>query len=204
MYKIFTFIAALLMFVPQAFAQKAEDIAKIENYLNNIKTLKASFVQIASNANTSEGELYIAKPNKIRMEYAAPVNVTIVGDGNFIVYNDKELDQVTHIDYDDVPASLILANDIKIDGHNIKLVDFYKDSGSTEAVLEYNIKGEISPITLIFNNSPFELKQWKLVDQQGTEISVSLYNYEQDIPLDSSLFNFKEKDNKKSFNRKRG
>ena len=204
MYKIFTFIAALLMFVPQAFAQKAEDIAKIENYLNNIKTLKASFVQIASNANTSEGELYIAKPNKIRMEYAAPVNVTIVGDGNFIVYNDKELDQVTHIDYDDVPASLILANDIKIDGHNIKLVDFYKDAGSTEAVLEYNIKGETSPITLIFNNSPFELKQWKLVDQQGTEISVSLYNYEQDIPLDSSLFNFKEKDTKKSFNRKRG
>ena len=204
MYKIFTFIAALLMFVPQAFAQKAEDIAKIENYLNNIKTLKASFVQIASNANTSEGELYIAKPNKIRMEYAAPVDVTIVGDGNFIVYNDKELDQVTHIDYDDVPASLILANDIKIDGHNIKLVDFYKDAGTTEAVLEYNIKGETSPITLIFNNSPFELKQWKLVDQQGTEISVSLYNYEQDIPMDSSLFNFKEKDTKKSFNRKRG
>ena len=204
MYKIFTFIAALLMFVPQAFAQKAEDIAKIENYLNNIKTLKASFVQIASNANTSEGELYIAKPNKIRMEYAAPVDVTIVGDGNFIVYNDKELDQVTHIDYDDVPASLILANNIKIDGHNIKLVDFYKDAGTTEAVLEYNIKGETSPITLIFNNSPFELKQWKLVDQQGTEISVSLYNYEQDIPLDSSLFKFKEKDTKKSFNRKRG
>ena len=71
-------------------------------------------------------------------------------------------------------------------------------------VLEYNIKGETSPITLVFNNSPFELKQWKLVDQQGTEINVSLYNYEQDTPLDSSLFKFKEKDNKKSFNRKRG
>ena len=197
-------LLALILFPSLASAQKAEDIAKIENYLNNIKTLKASFVQIASNANTSEGELYIAKPNKIRMEYADPVNVTIVGDGNFIVYNDKELDQVTHIDYDDVPASLILANDIKIDGHNIKLVDFYKDAGTTEAVLEYNIKGETSPITLVFNNSPFELKQWKLVDQQGTEINVSLYNYEQDTPLDSSLFNFKEKDNKKSFNRKRG
>ena len=81
-------LLALILFPSLASAQKAEDIAKIENYLNNIKTLKASFVQIASNANTSEGELYIAKPNKIRMEYADPVNVTIVGDGNFIVYND--------------------------------------------------------------------------------------------------------------------
>ena len=202
MYKIFTIIVALLMFVPQAFAQKAADIAQIENYLNNIKTLKASFVQIASNANTSEGKLYIAKPNKIRMEYAAPVNVDIIGDGNFIVYNDKELDQVTHIDYDDVPASIILANDIKIDGRNIKLVDFYKDAGTTEAVLEYNINGTTSPITLVFSNSPFELKQWKLVDQQGTEISVSLYNYEQDVPLDSSLFKFKK--NQKTFNKRRG
>ena len=86
-------LLALILFPSLASAQKAEDIAKIENYLNNIKTLKASFVQIASNANTSEGELYIAKPNKIRMEYADPVNVTIVGDGNVIVYNDKELDQ---------------------------------------------------------------------------------------------------------------
>ena len=77
-------------------------------------------------------------------------------------------------------------------------------SSTKSPILEYNIKGETSPINLIFNNSPFELKQWNLVDQQGTEISVSLYNYEQDIPLDSSLFKFKEKDNKKSFNRKRG
>lgn len=52
------------------------------------------------------------------MEYGAPTNVLIVGDGNYIVYNDTDLDQVTHIDYDDIPATLILANDIKIDGKN--------------------------------------------------------------------------------------
>ncbi len=202
MNKFLTGLMALILFPTAAAAQKSGDIEKIENYLNNIKTLKASFVQVASNANTSEGRLYIAKPNKIRMEYDAPVDVTIVGDGDFIVYNDKELDQVTHIDYDDVPASLILANDIKIDGKNIKLLDFYKDAGTTEAVLEYKVNGETSPITLIFSNSPFELKQWKLVDPQGVEISVSLYNYEQDIPLGESLFKFKE--SKNPLQRRRG
>lgn len=193
MRKLALLAGILMLFSPKAFAQKASDVLEIENYLNNIKTLQASFVQTASNGNTSEGKIYIAKPNKIRMEYNDPVNVSIVGDGNFIVYHDKELDQVTHIDYDDVPASLILANDIKIDGKKIKITDFYKDSGTTEAVVEYEVNGETHPITLVFNNNPFELKQWKITDPQGIEISVFLYNMEQDKDLDETLFTVKEK-----------
>lgn len=193
MRKLALLAGILMLFSPKAFAQKASDVLEIENYLNNIKTLHASFVQTASNGNTSEGKIYIAKPNKIRMEYNDPVNVSIVGDGNFIVYHDKELDQVTHIDYDDVPASLILANDIKIDGKKIKITDFYKDSGTTEAVVEYEVNGETHPITLVFNNNPFELKQWKITDPQGIEISVFLYNMEQDKDLDETLFTVKEK-----------
>ena len=193
MRKLALLAGILMLFSPKAFAQKASDVLEIENYLNNIKTLQASFVQTASNGNTSEGKIYIAKPNKIRMEYSEPVNVSIIGDGNFIVYHDKELDQVTHIDYDDVPASLILANDIKIDGKKIKITDFYKDSGTTEAVVEYEVNGETHPITLVFNNNPFELKQWKITDPQGIEISVFLYNMEQDKDLDETLFTVKEK-----------
>ena len=194
MKKIFALLlGCVCLWAQNAAAQTAEDIKKVENYLNNIKTMEARFVQTASNGNTSEGKIYIAKPNKIRMEYNDPVNVSIVGDGNFIVYHDKELDQVTHIDYDDVPASLILANDIKIDGKKIKITDFYKDSGTTEAVVEYEVNGETHPITLVFNNNPFELKQWKITDPQGIEISVFLYNMEQDKDLDETLFTVKEK-----------
>ena len=177
----------------QARAQSAENIKRIEAYLNNIKSLEATFVQMASNGATAEGRLFIKKPNKIRMEYADPVNVLIVGDGNFIVYNDTELDQVTHIDYDDIPASLILANDIKIDGKKIKVVDFYQDSGSTSITLEYANSGDLGPITLVFSNSPMELKQWKIVDPQSVEVAVSLYDAKKDVPLDDKIFKFKEK-----------
>lgn len=193
------FLGTVLFWSAAASAQTAGDIAKIEDYLNNIKTLRASFVQTASNGNTSEGKLYIAKPNKLRMEYNPPISVLIVGDGNYIIYNDKELDQVTHIDYDDIPASLILANDVKIDGKKIKVTDFYKDSGTTEIVLEYKEKDGVGPITLVFSNTPFELKQWKVVDPQSVEITVSLYNAETDAALDSSLFKFKNNKNSRSF-----
>lgn len=183
----------VLLFSLDVHAQSSENLQKIENYLNNIKSLEATFVQMASNGATAEGRLFIKKPNKIRMEYAEPTNVLIVGDGNFIVYNDLDLDQVTHIDYEDIPASLILSNLIKIDGKDLKVLDFYQDSGSTSITLDYAKKGDIGPITLVFSNNPLELKQWKIVDPQSVEVTVSLYDIKKDIDLDDSVFKFKNK-----------
>lgn len=187
-------LSLFLLYAFSAKAQTAADLTKIENYLNNIKTLEASFVQTASNGTVSEGKLYIAKPSKIRMEYAAPTSVLIVGNGDYVVFNDKELDQITNIDYDDIPATMILANNIKIDNKNLKVTDFYKDAGITSITLEYGKNKDVGPITLVFNNRPFELKQWKIVDPQSVEVTLSLYNATEDKPLDDSLFKFtKEK-----------
>ena len=205
MKKTFWFMSMLMtFFTVSAQAQTVEDIQKIENYLNNIKTIKSSFVQTASNGNTTEGILYIEKPNKIRMEYAPPADYMIVGDGKDIVFNDKELDQITHIDYDDIPATLILSNKIQIDGKKLKITDFYKDSGTTEAVLEYTENKDIGPITLIFGNQPFELKQWKVIDTQDVEVTISLYNMERDIDLPETLFKFKQQKSPLKFNQRKG
>ena len=195
--------AVLLLSVHPALAQKQENLKQIEDYLNNIKTLQASFVQTASNGGMSEGKLYIQKPNKIRMEYNPPVDVDIIGDGDYIVYNDKELDQVTNIDYDDIPASLILANDVKLDGKEFRVTDYYHDNGITKITVQYMEKEDIGPISLTFNNNPFELKQWSIVDPQSVEVTVSLYNAQKDVDLDSSLFKFK-KENKGPKNYKKG
>ncbi len=195
--------AVLLLSAHPVLAQKQENLKQIENYLNNIKTMQASFVQTASNGNTAEGKLYIQKPNKIRMEYNPPVDVNIIGDGDYIVYHDKELDQVTNIDYDDIPASLILANDVKLDGKAFKVIDYYQDAGITKIKVQYQEKEDIGPISLTFNNNPFELKQWSIVDPQSVEVTVSLYNAQKDVDLDSSLFKFK-KENKGPKSYKKG
>ncbi len=199
----FALIAALF-FSANARAQSAENIKKIETYLNNMQSMEAEFVQMSSNGGTAEGRLFIEKPNKIRMEYAAPTNVLIVGDGNYIVYNDTDLEQVTHIDYDDIPATLILAKNIKIDGKKIKVADFYQDSGTTSITLDYAEKGDLGPITLVFSNNPMELKQWKIVDPQSVEVTVSLYNIKKDGALDEKLFKFKDKKSSpKNYKKKR-
>ena len=95
MKKIISLVCGLF-FSMNANAQSTENIQKIENYLNSIKSIEATFVQMASNGSTAEGRLFIKKPNKIRMEYAEPTNVLIVGNGDKIVYNDLDLNHHFH------------------------------------------------------------------------------------------------------------
>ncbi|MBR1915129.1 MAG: outer membrane lipoprotein carrier protein LolA [Alphaproteobacteria bacterium] len=183
-------------------AQTPTDIKKIEDYLNSMTTMESSFVQMASNGATSEGKLYISKPSKIRMEYAPPTDVLIVGNGDEIIFHDRELDQITNIDYDDIPGTKILIDTIKIDNQTLKVTDFYKDAGSTTITLEYAKQKDMGPMTLVFSNKPFELKQWKIIDPQSVEVTLSLYDTMINEPLDENLFSYKVKARKNSKRRR--
>ena len=201
---MFRLLALLLLVSFEALAgTESEDVKKVENYLNSIKTMSADFVQIASNGEKVEGHLYVAKPNKIRMEYKEPSNILIVGNGDYIVYYDKELEQVTNIDYEDIPAALILANTVKIDGKELKVTDYASDPGMTRVGLKYAKAGDLGPFTLVFNNRPFELKQWKVITPQSMEVSLSLYDTVVDGKLNDDLFKFSKRDEQKEKNKYR-
>ncbi len=203
MKKIALALFAWLAFASAANAKNAEEVKKVQDYLNSIQTLSANFVQIASNGEKNEGRIYIEKPNKIRMEYNAPSNILIIGNGDYIVYYDKELDQITNIDYEDIPAAMVLANKVKLDGKELKVLDFEQDPGMTRIRLQYQNAGDLGPFTLVFGNRPFSLKQWKVVTPQGLEVALSLYDMVIDGKLDDSLFEFSKRDAERERNRHR-
>ena len=188
-----------LLFANNSLASvKTEEVKKVEDYLNSIKTLSADFVQIASNGEKAEGRIYIEKPNKIRMEYAPPSNILIVGNGDYIVYYDKELEQITNIDYDDVPAAMILANTVDLGGKDLTVTDMYQDPGMTRVGLQYSKAEDLGPFTLVFTNNPFTLKQWKVITPQSLEVSLSLYDTVIDGKLNQDLFKFSKKEAERS------
>lgn len=177
-----------------AHADDKKDIKAVETYLNSIQTLSADFVQIASNGEKAEGHIYIEKPNKIRMEYNPPSNILIVGNGDYIVYYDKELEQITNIDYEDIPAAMILANTVSLGSKSLKVTSFNKDPGMTRIGLQYSEAADLGPFTLVFANNPFTLKQWKVITPQSLEVSLSLYDSVIDGKLDPSLFRFSKRE----------
>ena len=164
------------------------DISRIENYLNRIKTLQARFLQVTSDGDYSEGDLYFSKPGKMRLYYDSPSSIVIVSDGVNLGYYDKELEQVSYIDLEWTQASILLRERISFFAGDILVTAFERGPGVLRLTM---IKGDDpleGNITLIFSDHPLGLKKWTITDAQGVVTNISLLGPRFDVPLNPDLF----------------
>jgi outer membrane lipoprotein-sorting protein len=180
---------------PQAAAVTREEraeINRIERYLNGMTTLQARFLQASSNGQFAEGSLYISRPGKLRIEYDPPVPVLIVTDGRFLIYYDKELEQVSHIPLGSTPASILTRPDISLLGGDLILTDFESKGGTLRVTLVQASDPYSGRVTLVFDQNPLALSKWTVIDAQGIETDVSLIAARVDVALDQNLFRFRD------------
>src|SRR5262245_55836379 len=76
--------------------QKA-DVAKIETYLNSIRTLRARFLQVADNGGTAEGTVLLSRPGRMKIDYDPPSPHLIIADGSLLIYYEKRLKQTSYL-----------------------------------------------------------------------------------------------------------
>jgi len=168
-------------------ADEAETIARVERYLNGITTLRADFIQVADDGATAKGVLYIARPGRLRVQYAPPSKVVMVSDGAWLTYIDGAVGQVSQLPLDQTPAGILVAKDIRF-GDAI-LVDGVEHAAQVTRVTLRRAEspGEGS-ITLTFTDQPFELRQWTVIDPQGFRTRITLYNLKKGVAIDPKLF----------------
>ena len=85
-----------------------EPIARVEAYLNGIDTMRSSFVQINPDGAQVTGEMYYARPDKMRLEYDPPSGVLIVANQWQVIYHDRRLKQVSHLLTGSTPLGFLL------------------------------------------------------------------------------------------------
>src|SRR3546814_3476892 len=49
--------------------QQKTTLARVETYLNSIRTLRSRFLQVAENGAPAEGDIFISRPGLMRIEY---------------------------------------------------------------------------------------------------------------------------------------
>jgi len=197
-----TFVAAVfaLALAPMAWAappaanapgqdSKAYDLARIEKYLNNLRTLKADFLQSTDDGRVAEGKLYLQRPGRLRVEYNPPTPVLIVSDGQRVFYYDSELGQVNSGNLSDTPAGVLVRDKYEF-GKGIKIVGYERGPNVIRVSLQDTKNTDVGILDLTFEDNPLSLKQWRIVDQQGVEITVALSNARRDVPLEPKLFEF--------------
>ncbi len=172
-------------------AADAADVRRIEDYLNGIGTLKARFLQVASDGSFAEGDLYIARPGRLRMEYDPPVPILIVANGRHLIYHDSKLEQVSYLGLSASPAAILLDQTVALSG-KLTITGFDRGAGTLRVTMVQSRDPEAGSFTLVFSDRPMTLKKWVVRDAQGITITVSLLRTRFGMPLNPDLFRFED------------
>jgi outer membrane lipoprotein-sorting protein len=166
-----------------------EPIARVEAYLNGIDTLRSSFVQINPDGAELTGELYFARPDKMRLEYDPPSRVLIVANRWQVIYHDRRLKQVSHMLTGSTPLGFLLEEEVKLSG-DVTVTDLEEKGGELRVTLVQTEEPDQGSITLVFGEQPMELRRWTVIDAQGLPTHVLLDRVETGVALDDELFVF--------------
>ncbi len=183
---------AVLMVPARAALTDADQqaVKQADDYLDQVHTLKAHFVQDANNGAESEGTVYLDRPGKLRLEYDPPSPILMVADGDNLVYYDKKLQEVTYVDLDSTMAGVLVRPHVQLNGTDLEVLGVVRQPDTLRITVTKRKDPSQGRITLVFTEKPFALRQWQVVDAQGAITTVTLYNEESGIPLDKELFVF--------------
>lgn len=166
---------------------------RIEAYLNDLDSLRASFVQIAPDGSTSTGTLLYERPDKMRLDYDPPSELLIIANGWQLVYHDRRLDQVSHLFTSSTPLAFLLKEVVRLEGE-VTVTNFERQAGELRVTLIETDEPAEGQITLVFSEDPLELRRWTVTDPQGLTTHVVLEEIQTGVPLDDALFVWRNPD----------
>lgn len=187
---------ALLLAAPPALAQapvpdRTAVLARVEAWLNALTTMKARFLQVSQNGQSAEGTAWISRPGRMRFDYDPPEPLLLVASGGQVMMYDRELRQPTTLPASSTPLGLLLRPQIRLSG-DVTVTGVQRQGGFVGITLHRTGSEAEGRLTLVFSEQPLELRQWSVLDAQGRETRVTLYQPEFGGRIDTRLFDFND------------
>jgi outer membrane lipoprotein-sorting protein len=163
------------------------DIARVEDYLNGITSMKASFQQYSEGQGLAFGRIYLKRPGRLRVEYDPPSEVLLVADGTLLSYYDAELNHIEQVPLKLSPMWFLLRDDVHLGG-DVTVMQFKKAANTILIGLVQSDEPDAGSVVLELGDKPLELRQWTITDSAGSTVRVGLYDAEFGMPLSAALF----------------
>jgi len=176
--------------------QGTTDLMRVQKHLNSSKTFKARFLQVSSNGEYAEGQIFLQRPGRLRLIYDDPNPLLIVADGKHISFIDRNIDTATTLYLSMTPADLMLRESIGFFGNDVIVTSVNRTPGVIRIGLINTAEPDAGSIELVFSDRPMELRKWTVTDAQGIKTTVSLLGPTFDVPLNPNLFKYTPKQNK--------
>lgn len=171
---------------PAAAAAGNESAQRIADHFSAVKTITGEFVQFGPKGEQTGGTFYIERPGKIRFNYEKPSPIRVIADGKQVVINNKKLDTWDMYPLNKTPLKLLLSDTIDLTGERVKSVKEEADL-TTIVMGDKSVFGN-SKITLMFDPSSFDLKQWTITDAQGLDTTVMIFNTKTGVKFEKDMF----------------
>lgn len=171
--------------------QDHADIARIEAYLNGLRTLTARFVQVAEQGGVAEGRIYLQRPGRLRLEYADPVPLLVLAARGQIIQHDRQLKQTTYLPLSSTPASILLRETVALSG-SVTVTGVERGTNSVRVTIVQTDDPRAGRLTLAFAERPLQLTNWVVVDGQGATTRVALSEILNGVPIPAQLFEFRD------------
>jgi outer membrane lipoprotein-sorting protein len=165
------------------------DIARVEAYLNGIRTMTSHFVQVAPNGGVAEGTIWLQRPGKMRIEYDPPVQDILVATGRVLIHYDGELNEPSYLPQTSSPAAFLLRDRIALSG-DVKVAKIERKGNQLLVDVVQTDDAEKGALHLVFTDNPLALRQWVVTDAAGKNTEVTLVDPKFNLAIDPVKFLF--------------
>jgi outer membrane lipoprotein-sorting protein len=167
---------------------EADALAKVNAYLNSFRTLQGNFIQNGADGRRYEGQIYLSRPGKMRFSYKPPATIEVVADGTSVAVRDKKLATQDLYTIGQTPLKFLVRDKIDL-ASDLKVVRVASSAEVIRVAMEdRSTLGGTSKITLTYDPVANALRQWVVVDPQGYETTISVYNLDTQRRPDPALF----------------
>jgi len=168
--------------------QDNADLQRIAAYLGGIRTMYAKFRQVAAGGGVATGQLWMARPGRMRFEYDPPSAILLLADMFYVYYVDKELVQMSKVGLKSTPAWLLLRDPITFT--DLIVTRFERGTNTLRLTVVEKTEPDNGSLTMVFSDNT--LQQWSIMDQQRKTTTVSLYDERFGMALDPKLFVYQD------------
>jgi outer membrane lipoprotein-sorting protein len=178
--------------------QDQQDVARVEQYLNDLKSVQARFQQYSPGQGLVFGKIYLRRPGRLRVEYDPPSKVILVADGIALSYYDAELNSLNQVPLNLSPMWFLLKDKVKLSGGDVTVTSFKRAPGALEIGLVQTDEPDAGSVVLDFGDHPLELRQWTITDNKNQQVQVGLYDARFGVQLANELFATPQKKSKRN------
>ena len=168
-------MTVMVVVAGMAVTARADVVDDAELWFNDISTMKANFIQMASDGSSASGEIHLRRPYQMKIIYDLEEPLILQTTRIWLHVDRPEEQTLTSYPISETPLSLLLKKQVQLRSKDFS-TRTHTANGVISIVLSKETGEAAGELTLEFTEQPFELRKWTIRDAADISTTVTLQN----------------------------